>query len=239
MCADEAIDASNKEQLPLVLRYVDTQGQAREEFIEFVLCDTGTSGRAIANKILQTLEKLSIDAHNLRGQTYDGAGNMAGKYQGAAALIQNDYPKATYFHCAAHVLNLCVVAACKVPSVRNMVGILEQVCLFFMMSPKRHAELAHHISNLPEGETNRMKLVNICKTRWVARIESFEVFLSVLPAVVETYEAISTNNTASWNSESSTKATSLLLSITQFEFLLSLVVVDACLGYTKGLTVAL
>jgi hypothetical protein len=85
-----------------------------------------------------------------------------------------------------------------------------------MMSPKRHEELAHHISNLPVGETNRMKLVNIRKTRWVARIESFEMFLSVLPAVVETYEAISTDNTASWNSESSTKTASLLLYITQF-----------------------
>lgn len=63
VCADEAIDASNKEQLPLVLCFVDAEGQAREEFIEFVLCDTGTSGRAIAEKILQ---KLSLDAQYLR-----------------------------------------------------------------------------------------------------------------------------------------------------------------------------
>ena len=108
-----------------------------------MLCDTDTSGRAIANKILQIIEKLSLDAQNFRGQTYDGAGNMPGKYQGAAALIQNDFPKAIYFHCAAHVFNLCVVAACKVPSTCNMVGILEQVCLFFMMSPKHREELAH------------------------------------------------------------------------------------------------
>lgn len=108
---------------------------------------------------------------------------MAGKYQGAAALIQKDFPKATYFHCAAHALNLCVVAACKIPSI--MVGTLEQICLFFIMSPKRHDKLAHHISNMPEFATNHTKLVNICKTRWVARIESFEVFLSLVAAVAE------------------------------------------------------
>ena len=128
--ADEAVDASNQEQLPLVLRYVDKDGMANEVFVEFVLCNTGTSGRAIADKILHTLEKLSLDPQYLRGQAYDGAGNMAGKYHGAATLIQSDFPKATYFHCAAHVLNLCIVAACKLPSVRNMVGVLEQVCLF-------------------------------------------------------------------------------------------------------------
>ena len=237
VCADEAIDLSNKEQLPLVLRYVDTQGQAREEFIELILCDTGTSGRAIADKILDTLHKLSLDPQNLRGQAYDGAGNMAGKYRGAAALIQKDFPRAAYFHCAAHALNLCVVAACRVQSVQNMVGMLEQVCLFFTMSPKRHGELAGHISNLPESETSRKKLVNICKTRWVARIESFEVFISLLPAVVETFEVISTEST--WNTESSRKAASLLLSITQFGFLITLVVFESCFGYTKGLTVAL
>ena len=67
VCADEAIHASNKEQLPLVLRYIDSEGQAREDFIEFILCDTGTSGRAIADKIVQTLQKLSLDVENLRG----------------------------------------------------------------------------------------------------------------------------------------------------------------------------
>ena len=61
--------------------------------------------------------------------------------------------------------------------------------------------------------------------------------MSVAPAVVQTFEVISTDNT--WNTESSTRATSLLLSITQFEFLMAIVVVEACLGYIKGLTVAL
>ena len=90
VCADEAIDASNKEQLPLVFRYVDSEGQGREDFIEFVLCDTGTSGRAIADKIVKNLQKLSLNIKNLRGQAYDVAGNISGKYHGAAKLIQND-----------------------------------------------------------------------------------------------------------------------------------------------------
>lgn len=40
VCADVA----NKEQLPLVLRFVDSSDTLREEFVEFALCDTGTSG---------------------------------------------------------------------------------------------------------------------------------------------------------------------------------------------------
>ena len=45
--ADEGTDSSNKEQLPLVLRYVDPDKlEAREDFVAFLECDEGTSGRA-------------------------------------------------------------------------------------------------------------------------------------------------------------------------------------------------
>lgn len=43
--ADEAIDVSISEQMPLALRFVDSSSQIREEFVAFVLCDTGMSGR--------------------------------------------------------------------------------------------------------------------------------------------------------------------------------------------------
>jgi len=46
---------ANKEQLPLVLQFVDSSGTLREEFIKFTLCDTGTAGSAIAENILDTL----------------------------------------------------------------------------------------------------------------------------------------------------------------------------------------
>ena len=80
MCADEAADCSNKEQLPLVIRFVDATDSIREEFVGFVLCDKGTTGSAIADKILETLAAYGLNITFLRGQGYDGAGNMAGKY---------------------------------------------------------------------------------------------------------------------------------------------------------------
>lgn len=49
-----------------------------------------------------------------RGQSYDGAGNMAGSVRGAAARIKALYPLATYVHCSSHQLNLCVMKACSI-----------------------------------------------------------------------------------------------------------------------------
>ena len=109
---------------------------------------------------------------------------MSGKYRGAAAIIQRDYPKALYVHCVSHVLNLCVVPACSIQAIRNMYGVVGEICLFFNYSPKRQQELQEYIENLLVETTSKTKLVNLCKTRWVARIEDFEVFRGMLPAIV-------------------------------------------------------
>ena len=72
-----------------------------------------TTGKAIADSILNQLDSWQLSAAQLRGQTYDGAGAMAGKRKGAAARITDLHPKALYTHCVAHALNLCVLGHTK------------------------------------------------------------------------------------------------------------------------------
>ena len=91
ICADEVTDSSNKEQMPLVLRYLgaDTQ-EIVEDFVAFVKCEHGITGRAIADYIINVVESLNLSLSDVRGQCYDGASNMSGKHRGAAALIQQE-----------------------------------------------------------------------------------------------------------------------------------------------------
>lgn len=143
--ADEAADCSNKEQMPLVVRFVK-DAVIREEFMGFALCDSGTSGRALADVILKSLREWGIEMDHMRGQGYDGAGNMAGRLSGCAAIISESYPKALYVHCASHCLNLCIVTASKLTPVTNMWSILLDVSMFFKYSPKRQSKLEDVIS---------------------------------------------------------------------------------------------
>lgn len=64
---------------------------------------------------------------NLRGQGYDGAAAMSGKFNGAQACIQEAHPTAIYVHCASHSLNLALSNATEVSSIRNCFGIVEKV----------------------------------------------------------------------------------------------------------------
>ena len=72
---------------------------------------------------MDTLTKAALNLDNLRGQGYDGAGNMSEKVKGASTIILNKYPETTYVHCRSHVLNLLIVNACKMPLIQNMMGI--------------------------------------------------------------------------------------------------------------------
>lgn len=139
--------------------------------------------------------------------------------------------------CAAHSLNLCVVAACSIQAVKNMMGTMVEICLFFSNSPKRQLELEKNIQST-ESATAK-KLVNLCKTRWVARIDALEVFHNLFPVVVKTLEIISEGGTTGWNQESRRMAGNLLVCITKFQFIIAFVVTRQCLEYIRGLTVSL
>jgi len=49
-----------------------------------------------------------LSVANLRGQTYDGGSNMAGRVNGAQALIAAKQPLAIFVHCLMHCGNLVV-----------------------------------------------------------------------------------------------------------------------------------
>lgn len=90
--ADEVTDVSNREQLSLVIRFVDSDGNIHEEFLGFQNLQRIT-GEAIASSILDTLPQWNLDIKNCRGQGYDGASNMSSSRRGTQALIREKKSK--------------------------------------------------------------------------------------------------------------------------------------------------
>ena len=72
--ADEATDCSNKEQISLCLRYVtqcEIDGQLKhgikEDFVQFVKAES-TTGEALANTFIESLNDMNVAIHQMRGQ---------------------------------------------------------------------------------------------------------------------------------------------------------------------------
>ena len=64
-----------------------------------------------------------------------------------AARIHSYCPLALYTHCFSHKLNLVIVDACQVQAVRNAMGVISKVALFFENSPNRKAALGERLQN--------------------------------------------------------------------------------------------
>ena len=77
----------------------------------------------------------------MRGQDYDGAANMAGKFSGVRTRIPTDIPEAYYVHCYAHCLNLAVVKSCQLPIVRNTIDTVKDVSYAFIILRKEQVSL--------------------------------------------------------------------------------------------------
>ena len=167
LITNEVTDCSNKEQLSIVIRYVDQNNyRIHEDFVTFLECDSGISGLALSDKMLDFLRSQQLDPTKLRGQAYDGAGNMSGKANGAAARISSQYLLTLYTHCASHCVNLAVVSSFDEVSVRNMIGLVNRVSAFFSAHPKRHRKLEVAINDTqPESSVHKLK--DLCRTRWI------------------------------------------------------------------------
>ena len=95
MC-DECTDASNKEQLPFSLRWVNNDLKVSEKFVGFYeILDLKSSTIVTVMKDILLRFQLNLDL--CRGQRYDGASNISGKSSGCYHLDFYRTTKRTLF----------------------------------------------------------------------------------------------------------------------------------------------
>ncbi|CAN1249545.1 Zinc finger MYM-type protein 1 [Linum perenne] len=119
---DKARDVSIKEQMAMVLRYVDKTGSVVERFLG-ISHVANTKALTLRNEIESMLLKHGLSFKKIRGQGYDGASNMKGEINGLKTLILLKTSSAYYIHCFAHQLQLTLVVVARNHGVlTNLVG---------------------------------------------------------------------------------------------------------------------
>ena len=112
LLVDESADVSDKEQMAIVFRFVDTQGIVKERFLGLTHVKE-TSSLSLKSAVDLLFAKHGLSMKKLRGQGYDGTSNMKGEFNGLRALILRECSSAYYVHCFAHQLQLVVVAVAQ------------------------------------------------------------------------------------------------------------------------------
>jgi hypothetical protein len=102
-----------------MLCYIGTDGTPVKRFVKFIAVE-GRDAETLTSIILSTLNDLEIYISNCRGQCYDSASNMAGKYSGVQQRLKYILPFAHFVPCSARSLN--IVSSCAAESCVNAVS---------------------------------------------------------------------------------------------------------------------
>ena len=100
---------------------------------------------------------------------------MSGKYNGAQAIIKEQYSIAMFSPCGCHTLNLCGYDAAEcIPEAITYFGTTQNIYTLFSCSPEMWKILAKEIGYSLHG---------ISGTRWSDRVQSVKPFVAHPPGV--------------------------------------------------------
>ncbi|KAH7651536.1 P-loop containing nucleoside triphosphate hydrolase protein [Dioscorea alata] len=248
LMVDEARDISVKEQMAIVLRYVDSRGQVIKRFlcVEHV---TDTSSHTLKEAIDNLFAKYGLSLSRLRGQGYDRASNMRGEFNGLKSLILKDNPYARYIHCFAHQLQLVVVGLAKKMSIINdffsyvikIVNLVGASCK--RKDALRQSQHENTITRIEKGviSTGRgcnqqTSLARPGDTRWGSHYYTILRLQMMWPAVMDVVGNVHDDGT---NPDQQGVALGLIDRMERFEFVFILFLMKKVLGITNGLSQAL
>ncbi|XP_018377428.1 PREDICTED: zinc finger MYM-type protein 1-like [Trachymyrmex cornetzi] len=159
---DETMDVSRLEQISISSRITLPDFTVKEIFMGFYET-SNTKSETLLNIIKDILLRYELDITKLRGQCFNGAANMSGKYSGVQTLLRKLESRVLFVHCTAHILNLVAQDAMKnVEMINNFIGVAKDVISFIRDFPKRIAIFKDLQATCDE---NLPALSSFCPTR--------------------------------------------------------------------------
>ncbi|XP_047948935.1 zinc finger MYM-type protein 1-like [Salvia hispanica] len=242
---DECRDVSVKEQMGVVVRYVDKYGCVIERFLGVVhVSDTAATSLEKALDYLLSTYDLSISS--LRGQGYDGASNMRGEFNGLKSLILKRNSSAYYVHCFAHQLQLTIVAVAKKHKiVGSFYNSISRLCNTVGGSCKRRdilrekqreniiKEIASDEISTGRGLNQEMSLKRPGDTRWSSHYGTLVSLIHLYSSIVDVLEYVGEDG---HDDSIRAEADDVLEIINSFEFVFVLHLMKQILGITHELS---
>ncbi|XP_073138887.1 uncharacterized protein [Henckelia pumila] len=241
---DEAHDESKREQMALILRFVNNSGILTERFFAIKSVSDITS-LTLKNDVSNILVHYNLQAQNMRGQGYDGASNMRGAWNGLQALFLRDCPYEYYVHYFSHRLQLTLVSAAKdVQDIWDFFSHLDNVVNMVTSSPKRICELQStqrreidHLLEIEELDSGRgahqiSNLQRAGETRWSSHYDSVKSLIDMYGATCKVLVHLSEHSP---NTSSQAEVGGIFKNITNFEFVFVLHFMRRILAITDAL----
>ncbi|XP_050207452.1 uncharacterized protein LOC126656872 [Mercurialis annua] len=224
---DECRDVSCKEQMALVLRYVDKRGFVVERFIGLTHV-SDTSAASLKDVVSSMLSEHKLSLSRIRGQGYDGASNMRGEFNGLKSLIMRETGSAYYVHCFAHQLQLALIFVAK-----NHFTIND---FFDLIAPNSVIEsLINGELQTGRGLNQEVSIKRPGDTCWGSHYASLLNIMTMFSSIIYVLEDVERHGAYQ---DQKAEARRLLELLESFDFIFCLYLMVAILGITNEVNLA-
>ncbi|XP_043928766.1 52 kDa repressor of the inhibitor of the protein kinase [Protopterus annectens] len=231
---DEVVEIADEEYLPVFIRFVDEANNLREEFIGFLPYEYDTETMAV--KLQNTItEKWSLSMEYCRGQAYACSTRVAYNMKTVASRLLEKYPQAVCTLCSSCALNIWLAKSIPVPGVTVVLETMEELFIFFRQSALLQSELDNVITVLFQSSEEKVaELKEVYRTRWSERHDAFEILVELLQAMVMYLDEVCNDISFRWSKAITNQAFVLSQILTDFDFIVTVVVLKNTLSFTRA-----
>lgn len=231
---EDAIDLAGEEQMPIFIRHIDDANNLHEEFVGFLPCEEDAEVIAM-NFLMAITEKWKLNLDYCRGQSYISSSRHSSKMKIVASRLLQKCPQATYTLCSSCALNIWLAKSIPVTGVSVVLGTLEDIYLFFSKSPSLQYELESTITSLFMDKIDKGdELKEILRSEWTSRHDAFEIIVTLLHSLVLCLDRVASDNSFRWNSRITSHAFVLSSALTDFDFVVTVVILKNALSFTRA-----
>uniref|UniRef100_H0XW49 THAP-type domain-containing protein n=1 Tax=Otolemur garnettii TaxID=30611 RepID=H0XW49_OTOGA len=229
---DDVVDITGEGYLLVLGRVVDESHNLAEESVGFLSYESNAEISAVKFHTPIT-EKWGLNMEYCRGQAYVVSSGWSSKMKVVTSRLLEKYPQAVYTLCSSCALNMWLAKSVPVMGGSVALGTIEEVCSFFQRSPQLLLELDDVISVLfPNSEGLRTEgnlPFSVDK-----RHDAFEVLVDLLQALILCLDGTNRDTIVKWNNCIAGRALVLCSIVTDFDFIVNIVVLKNLLSFTRA-----
>ncbi|XP_064834380.1 uncharacterized protein LOC135548564 [Oncorhynchus masou masou] len=226
LITDKPVVIANKSYLPVFVRYVG-ECAPKVELIGFLrffeTCDVDVQVKNLSATIT---EDWGLPMSQCRGQAFMRMGSGCHSLKKMSLEFLESYPLSVITPSESCGLACWLAGSVHCPPVTKMLGIVEDLLLFFDQSPGLEAELAQAVDGLLNTPREALEEIpETCCSRWKKREDFFDLLVDTLEGVLSCLDSVSSSATGTMSLHAQVLATALR----EMDFVVTLVILkNAC-----------
>ncbi|XP_052463985.1 uncharacterized protein LOC128021096 isoform X1 [Carassius gibelio] len=220
----DKVNIDGKDQIPVFIRSVTSEGFPQKHLMGFLPCDVDSESLFLM-LISEIRNKWGLRMEHCRGFTYLSSGAMCQKLKDLSCRMLQDFPQVVLSPSEPYAFNVWLIRSMPILLIQDVVDTLEQVASIIRqletLAKKLDAKIIASYSHI-KGEVDRVK--ESCQNHWEHATDAFQTMLDILEPLLSSIGEMCTSALSDVDADTVVGLLMLKEKLMNFNFIITLVV---------------